>query len=644
MGVAKGMDLRTDRFLPNMAVVLLLLTVLGCIAHLDRTTTGMVPAEPQSAVVSVTLADAGIMPLAAPAEDPVTGSLPAYVVPDAEAPVDPVQREQYEAVRSKSVLELQQFRRAEMISVVDAAGRQGVAALTNINPRVNAWYVLAFDWGPGRPRDHYHLENPLRRTQVLQLAESNGGALVVKAGGAMERCDLWGGAQPALAAARASKVPYASLCGGRIFLRNTVEGYATDLEKVTDLLRDTVWKGDDIVGFVRDSVYQDAFREDGRTQRTDDNSDAAITPLPDALLKPQSQDMSIAAEGFGLGVGQGRDRSMRIGRWYPVPGGDGVFASVMRPGDVAPDVVERNKAMLGPLDAMEASALSYFVAFDLDLHEMRFAMGTDHPRLNWSARVPPATRVDALPGPDGISSAVPLVTTGMVGPTPAGRVVAAFAAGFKREHGAFKWGELSLRNAGSHYGFVEGGAVLSKLQPGLSTLYTLDDGTFGMKTWSRADDALLPRVAYARQNGVPLVDTGADGQAVVGALVNRWGPGNWSGSADARLRTLRGGACLIKVGQKQFLVYGYFSSATPSAMAATFVALGCSHALNLDMNAPEHTYMALYVRQGNKMQVRHLVSAMANVDRNVQGRFLPRFISYPDNRDLFYMVRKGGLP
>jgi hypothetical protein len=98
------------------------------------------------------------------------------------------------------------------------------------------------------------------------------------------------------------------------------------------------------------------------------------------------------------------------------------------------------------------------------------------------------------------------------------------------------------------------------------------------------------------------------------------------------------------VGQKQFLVYGYFSTATPSAMAVTFISQGCSHALNLDMNAPEHTYMALYVRQGDRLEVRHLVRAMASVDRNVNGRFLPRFISYPDNRDLFYMVRKGGAP
>jgi len=317
---------------------------------------------------------------------------------------------------------------------------------------------------------------------------------------------------------------------------------------------------------------------------------------------------------------------------------------VIRPGAVSEEIAVRDKASLNPLDEVEASALAYLVAFDLGLYEMRFALGTDHPRLNWSARVPGSTVVGSLPGPDGISSTEPLVTTGMVGPTSPGRIVATFSAGFKREHGAFKWGDLSKNNFGSHYGFVESGAVLSKLQPGLATLYTLDDGSFGMKTWRDADNALLSRIAYARQNGVALVEPGADGQPATGTLVNRWGPGNWSGSADAKLRTLRGGACLIRSGQKQYLVYGYFSTATPSAMALVFRAYGCSYALNLDMNALEHTYLALYARQGDTMQVQHLVRGMANVDKNVKGKLVPRFMGYPDNRDLFYLVKRSGTP
>lgn len=246
-----------------------------------------------------------------------------------------------------------------------------------------------------------------------------------------------------------------------------------------------------------------------------------------------------------------------------------------------------------------------------------------------------------MPGPDGISTAAPLVTSGMVGPAGYGRIAATFSGGFKREHGAFKWGDLSRANFGSHYGFIENGAVLSKLQPGVSTLFSLNDGTFGMKTWTVEDNKYLSRVAFARQNGVPLVELDVDGKPIAGAFVNRWGPGNWSGSADARLRTLRGGACLLVAGGKSYLVYGYFSTATPSALALVFHSYGCQYAVNLDMNALEHTYLALYVKQGENLSVQHLVRGMAGVDKQVAGKLIPRFVGYPDNRDLFYLVRRS---
>ncbi|MFC3117499.1 hypothetical protein ACFOHS_01050 [Jhaorihella thermophila] len=76
------------------------------------------------------------------------------------------------------------------------------------------------------------------------------------------------------------------------------------------------------------------------------------------------------------------------------------------------------------------------------------------------------------------------------------------------------------------------------------------------------------------------------------------GPGNWSGSAKAELRTLRAGACMARSAGTTWLIYGYFSTATPSAMARTFQAYGCDYAMLLDMNALEHTYLALYVPQG----------------------------------------------
>lgn len=637
MGVARGMDNKALRILGDVLVVLLLVAALGYVAHIDATVRLAQSFGGQLVAEGVTPAPELHETLAAPAPE-------AAPAPAPEDPVLAAQRAQYDAVVVKTALELQQFRRSQSVPVSNAAGRQGLVALSNINPRVNVWHVLAFDWGRDRPRAHYHLENPFRRAQTLQLSELDGGALVLVAGGKSTRCDLWTGVKPALDAARASKLPYAPLCGGRIFLRNRVQGHYTDLEQMTDFLRENIYNGDDIVGFVRQTVYQDAFKEQGKSESVKGAAADTGAPLRRAALKASATSLAVVPESLGLNVEGTTSRSFMLGQWYPVRNAAGTFASVIRPGAVSDDIAVRDKASLNPLDEVEASALAYLVAFDLGLYEMRFALGTDHPRLNWSARVPGSTIVGSLPGPDGVSSTEPLVTTGMVGPTSPGRIVATFSGGFKREHGAFKWGDLSKDNFGSHYGFVESGAVLSKLQPGLATLYTLDDGSFGMKTWREADNALLSRVAYARQNGVALVEPGADGQPTTGSLVNRWGPGNWSGSADAKLRTLRGGACLIRSGEKQYLVYGYFSTATPSAMAVVFRAYGCSYALNLDMNALEHTYLALYARQGDTMQVQHLVRGMANVDKNVKGKLVPRFMGYPDNRDLFYLVKRSGTP
>ena len=58
----------------------------------------------------------------------------------------------------------------------------------------------------------------------------------------------------------------------------------------------------------------------------------------------------------------------------------------------------------------------------------------------------------------------------MVNPPTVERAVATFAGGFKREHGAFRYGPLAQQNHGSHYGFIAGGQVFSKLQPQLATL------------------------------------------------------------------------------------------------------------------------------------------------------------------------------
>jgi hypothetical protein len=280
------------------------------------------------------------------------------------------------------------------------------------------------------------------------------------------------------------------------------------------------------------------------------------------------------------------------------------------------------------------------IAFDLARFELGYAVGTEHPGVGWSDHIQEQVRNPRLPGPDGIGTIEPLVSTGLVAPEHARSTVATFTAGFKRTHGAFKYGDLALQNHGSHYGFIENGVVFSKLQPGLATIVVRNDGSVQMKTWAEADNRWLPQIKHARQNGVPLIELDQRTQSPIpGALVGRWGAGNWSGSEDQRLRTIRAGAAVQQHGGQRFLIYAVFSDATPSAMARVFQAYRCDYAMLLDMNALEHTYLALYRRAGSQLVVEHLLKGMSQVDEAASSATVPRFLGFPDNRDFFYVMR-----
>jgi hypothetical protein len=332
---------------------------------------------------------------------------------------------------------------------------------------------------------------------------------------------------------------------------------------------------------------------------------------------------------------------MLMGRWYAIREQAGIFISALEARHVAEEVVAAQGDRINPLDEVEAKALNYMVAFDLERFELGFALGTDHPRVGWSERALPKVVDARIPGPDGFSGLPPLARAGRVAPSLSRRVVATFVGGFKRSHGAFKFGALSQVNQGSHYGFVEEGAILSSLQPELATAIVWRDGTVELKTWTAEDDLRLGEVRYARQNGVPLLEREAGtGELRPGAFVKRWGEGNWSGSQDKRFRTLRAGLCLQTGASGRFLVYGYFSSVTASVMARVFQAYDCEYAMLLDMNALEHTYLAVYGEHDGQRIVHHLDRGMAVLDQTHQGVVVPRFLSYPDNRDFFYLVRR----
>ncbi len=546
------------------------------------------------------------------------------------------QRTAYDEVRAKTILELQPFRHEAREMMPD-----GVTPLrlVSLNPAINAWFLVEI--GEGRRRQSYHLENPDRAAQGLALGP--GPALVLSGPAGEAACAPWAGEPPELAQARESGLPYAPICDGRLYLRNPVSGSRTSLERTTDFLRDYVWGGEEVVRFVRDNFFRDLGLETSVQLGTDGTAPEAGPPPARLRVPDDARPVISTLHDFELdGTGPGR---MTVGVWYPVTGLKGIFVSAIQPRQIADEVLN-SPGNTNRLDAIEGSATDYMVAFDLSRFDLGFALGTDHPRLNWSPRPPGSVRPRGLPGPDGVGAPDPLIPLGMVSPALTGRTVATFTAGFKRQHGAFRRGPFSTVNHGSHYGFIEQGVIFSKLQPGLSTLYVLDDGTIGMKSWTEEDDALLPRIRFARQNGVPLVEPHPEtGEPVPGELVNAWLPGNWSGSAKAELRTLRAGGCIVETEATRYLVYGYFTAATPSAMARTFLAYGCSYAMLLDMNALEHTYLALYVRGDAEIHVEHLQPGMALINRkDRQGKVIPRFLGYPDNRDLFYMLLKEDAP
>jgi hypothetical protein len=554
------------------------------------------------------------------------------------------QIEDYQANRQKSVIELQQFRELTRLTVDGLAGSPVVASLIDLNPQIGTWYLLRLET-PNGGSATYHLENPSGARLRLDPAYRSGIVIERRGSESDERllCELWptGTATP-LADARDSRVAYAPLCGGMLYLRNPVEGHRTPKELVVDLLRDHVWQGEVITELVRDLFYRDAYLA------TSSLAVAPVKPPPESprspvppLVSPAAFDRLLVPVNLEIGLDGEAAGLVAVGRWYPAQDNPGIFVTTLRPDLVSPEVIEDQKGRVAALDPVESAALVYLVAFDLEQFDLGFRLGTDHPRVGWSDRVLPAVRDDALTGPDGIETIEPLVRTGMLSPMEATRVAATFTGGFKRAHGAFRMSNLAMIEHGSHYGFVENGVVLSKLQPGLATVVVFDDGSVDLETWTEQDDADLPRIRYARQNGVAILERDARSlRSVPGSRVRDWGPGNWSGSADKKLRTLRAGLCLQEAQGKQFLVYGYFSSATPSSMARVFQACGCSYAMLLDMNALEHTYMAVYRMEGSRLLTQHLIDGMGVVDGSRDGQPLPRFVSVADNRDFFYLLRR----
>ncbi len=548
---------------------------------------------------------------------------------------------------SKTIVDLQPFRETSSIKIKGAEGKEGTATLTNLNPGINAWYLLRLNW-PGVPEENYHLENAHPRTQRFLLDNNDPDGLLIVDKENKYACNLWGEKSTHnLTEAKRMGAAYVPLCGGKLYLRNRVKGHQTEIERVTDVLRDEVPGGEKIVGFVRDTFFnylyerKAAQKVESRPGEGLPRSEAENAPAP-ALLDPKKANQSVSPNDLGIEVQESGSSGMLLGSWYAVKENPGIYVSVIVPEGIAQEILHSFTKVVTGLDSVESRELAYLVAFDLDQFNLKYGLGTDHPRVGWSDHVLRQMVDASLPGPDGIGSIAPLVSTGLINPMDESRTAATFTGGFKRVHGAFSYGALALKNHGSHYGFMENGVLFSKLQPGLATVYVLDNGWVDMKTWTEHDNDLLPKIRYARQNGVPIIAefNQATHMSVPGPLVARWGDGNWSGSVNKKLQTMRAGLAFQESKGRRFLLYAFFWSATPSVMARVFQAYRCRYAMLLDMNALEHTYMAIYKKQGSNLYVQHLIRGMSEVDMSVKGKYIPRFLGYSDDRDFFYLTRK----
>jgi hypothetical protein len=525
--------------------------------------------------------------------------------------------------------------------------------LVNVNPRVGEWHLL-YRRLPNQPTQAViHIENPLGVRQVLALDESG-----LSVGGESERhrCDLrLADGRDVFAPTDRPLVPF---CGGHLFVRSQQRGYRTTEEAVVSLLRSLGQVGETIINLYKETVGQDADLERARTQprseaQTPGAAEARLVepgiPRAAEIAPPHAQSVFAASQlGIAIRASGGARSSLRPGAWYPSELHPGTYVSLIAPMHIAGAIFERDAGRVSPLDASETSALVYLLAFDLEMYRLRFHVGTDHPGVEWSPRPPIAHQPPV--GPDGFASVRPFARVGMVAPQERPGLAAVIVGGFKREHGAFRYGALSQANSGSHYGFIESGVVLSRLQPGLSTLFGRLDGSTELRSWTSRDAAELPNLDSARQNGVALIEPDpATGQPAPGAFVRSWGLGNWSGALvintdpegnqvrSAELRSVRAGACLQVHQGHRFLIYGYFSAATPSAMVRVFQAYQCEYAMLLDMNSPELTYAALVQIGGEQVRVEYLNQAMA-ASEPARGRY--RFIHANDNRDFFTVVRR----
>ncbi|MEZ4742454.1 MAG: hypothetical protein R3B45_08410 [Bdellovibrionota bacterium] len=550
-------------------------------------------------------------------------------------------------VFAKSIIDIQPNKLISTKEITSEKGKLTQFSLINLNADFNRWYILKYDQITEKKIDYFHFQNPDPDNQIIKLSNVKDFAIDISVNGKVYTCELTVDNLTNLSEkASKSLSAYEELCDNRIFLRIAINGRRSSKEAVASFLRKHIWGGEKITSIVKQTLFKDKFMLEvvgDHSSQTDKVGFPEKKGPQRAKIDEKSSGRLIPMQMLGIPISDENVKELKSGEWYPTKYDSSVYVSAIEPKSVADEILKSYPERTSSLDSVESKAIAFLVAFDLEKFGIGFMVGTEHPSAEWSTRVSSEVR-DKDVGPDGFDSLLPIVGTGRLTKSHAQDIAATFTGGFKRSHSGFRHGHLSKVNNGSHYGFIEEGVILSTLQPELATVIIDKNNNLSMKTWETKDNKeLLPNIQYARQNGVPIID-GIDSKTSIpipGSYVNQWGKGNWSGSIDSKERALRAGLCLSNYKGKKYLIYGYFSTATPSAMARVFQAYQCEYAMHLDMNALEHTYLATYSFEHGEISVHNLIDGMKVLDRYHEGKVSPRFIGQSDNRDFFYLFHKN---
>jgi hypothetical protein len=222
-----------------------------------------------------------------------------------------------------NIIGLQSSRKTSSIHIQSGAGREGTATLVNLNPAVNAWYVLEIAWKDGASNFAYHLENARPRSQSLALDQKYPFGIAIFEGDKRYACDFFSGdSTGALDRARSSRQIHADLCEGRIYLRNPTRGNRTTVEAATKFIRDQGWGGEEVIVLFH-HILQDRNLETGEIHPSAQmpantrSGDPPGVPIA-AAIDPKFAGQLVVSRNLEITPENPDSSGLRPGEWYPV--------------------------------------------------------------------------------------------------------------------------------------------------------------------------------------------------------------------------------------------------------------------------------------------------------------------------------------